>query len=106
MYNRLVSRPLRFVPSCLAVVLAALGVGACSTPRYDVEVSFASDVTPSDVRFVELQLLPSCPSEADVAAEAMVSLWQQRALDLEQLVRRAVMAIACGLFRNAHEEMR
>lgn len=46
------------------------------------------------------------PSEADVAAEAMVSLWQQRALDLEQLVRRAVMAIACGLFRNAHEEMR
>ncbi|MFO0692880.1 MAG: hypothetical protein U0230_26625 [Polyangiales bacterium] len=62
------SRPLRFVPSCLAFVLAALGVGACSTPRYDVEVSFASDVTPSDVRFVELQLLPSCPSEADVAS--------------------------------------
>lgn len=46
------------------------------------------------------------PSEVDVAAEAMVSLWQQRALDLDQLVRRAVMGIACGLFGNAYEETR
>lgn len=44
------------------------------------------------------------PSEADVAAQALLSLWRQHALDLEHVVPRAVMAIACGLFGTVCEE--
>jgi hypothetical protein len=44
------------------------------------------------------------PHEADVAAQALLSLWRQHALDLEHVVPRAVMAIACGLFGTIFEE--
>ena len=44
------------------------------------------------------------PHEADAAAQALLSLWRQHALDLEHVVPRAVMAIACGLFGTIFEE--
>jgi len=44
------------------------------------------------------------PHEADAAAQALLSLWRQHALDLEHVVPRAVMTVACGLFGNLCEE--